>query len=294
MKILLVGRIDKVRNFHGALTVSLKKSFEKAGVEVDTLDIMNPYFVDKKYDLVVSVARYSVVKRFTGNKYNSIVTAGRLISVGEHSNITQNGETVFGMTRGGSNGNIIRVHWAGDADVLYPEKKNNRPYLLIDHAYSNHKALAKFNYNMIFDDLMKVLPEFVDKYDLEAHLLRCPDLNKSDFMKMSKDEIFKIVAHPWSSVLPFYRKAHMFLVTHFETCGFSIIESAMCGAKQLIPNGYVAHDMWKDLDHITFNYKKGRAEALKETLEKAINSIDVDLAVKKASKFTWDKIIEVT
>ena len=40
---------------------------------------------------------------------------------------------------------------------------------------------------------------------------------------------------PWTDMMEFYKKCHVFCVTHPESAGLAVIEAAMCGAKIYVP-----------------------------------------------------------
>ena len=81
-----------------------------------------------------------------------------------------------------------------------------------------------------------------------------------------------------------YSKADLFVVTHPESMGLSVIESAMAGCLVLSPKGYIKSSLIKPLHHIEFESVENIP------WQKAIDGINHKLARSKASKFNWSNL----
>ena len=87
-----------------------------------------------------------------------------------------------------------------------------------------------------------------------------------------------------------YNKAHIFIVTHEESLGLSVIEAAMAGALILIPTNPKGRGpcikpwLVKSLNHIMFNPFNGIP------WDKIINNINIEDNRVKASQYNYKNV----
>jgi len=260
MKILLIGRnfnIDEVVNFHGICSHFFKKEFEKEN-EVVTIDFREKNIQGlPQHDVIISLAKLSKLQSFNQKLYRILINK-RMYSIANQTTPPARNEIQFSMIK-----NMNKIWWAAHIDYCYPEKEDGVINILIDHPHYNPRH---FHYN------------------------KSIDLYKDAIKKLQKDFIIKFkilpINIPWPEVVILYRKANIFCVTHPESCGFSIIESAMSGSHIVIPRGYLVNKDFRKLDHTKFDIKKDK---IIDVLKKAIDDMDIQNAINKASEFSWSR-----
>jgi hypothetical protein len=101
-----------------------------------------------------------------------------------------------------------------------------------------------------------------------------------------KSPEFTRVQVPFDQIADEYRQAHLFMVTHRESLGLSVIESAMCGALPVVPLGYITPDRMTTVRGLV--YKPGTAPPWDE----AIEEINIPASRAKAQKNSWRAAVQ--
>ena len=79
-----------------------------------------------------------------------------------------------------------------------------------------------------------------------------------------------------------YGKADIFIVTHSESMGLSVLESALSGALVITPKGYIKKELISPLHHIEVNGKIPWSTVLSE--------LNVKKSVNMAKKYSWRNV----
>jgi len=260
MDILLVGRrfdINTLNNFHSVCSFFVKEELENKGHNTIPFDFVSDSEIPKN-DIVISMVRSDLSKGFDFFVKNSKVK--KMYSIANQGQSPNKNETVFSMIKNKME-RQHEIYWAASSDYLYPTKKDFVK-VLIDHPHYDPRFK---HYDSIIDTYIKVIKRIGMNYEI-----------------LSTDK-------QWIDILPSYRNSTIYCVTHPESCGFSILESAMCGATIICPKGYVNHRGFKNIVKLTINNDE---EEIKEALMTAVDVNDEETNIKKASFFSWDKTVD--
>lgn len=173
------------------------------------------------------------------------------------------------------------VSWAASKDILYPEKDPLVFRILIDHSYykeGNNKDLSQF----IAEQCIK----FQKSYKQKKVIIRrfggpdgIEDVNEKNIIYKVYD---RSMSAPYPKACEEYRKADIFLVTHPESMGLSVLESGMAGTFVVTPEKYIKCSLLQPIYHIAF---QGNIP-----WDKIVNMINVKKSVEYASPYKWENI----
>ena len=124
--------------------------------------------------------------------------------------------------------------WSADPDECYPVAVGEGVFnIFIDHGpYGNKEDNLTSAYLSILCDINKIST----KKKINVFIQ-----DNNGITKVNLDKNYNIERYirtnkvPWPEVISFYRKCHVFCVTHRESAGLAVIEAAMCGAKIYVP-----------------------------------------------------------
>lgn len=157
----------------------------------------------------------------------------------------------------------LYVGWAAEPSELYINKNSNELRILIDHSYyGDVKNNSDYSKEIIHD-----VCNYVNNYN--KYRILQPNKNNIIVRRFISGGIETLdTKNPWFETynragLNFkdacdeYNKTNIFIVTHNESLGLSVIEAAMAGALILIPNDSIKPWLVNDLNCIKFDAKKG-------------------------------------
>lgn len=177
--------------------------------------------------------------------------------------------------------NLKKVHslgFAANHEKLFPNKDPTKLHILVDHPayelfhfnnYDKSKDILKqiFNYKNFNKELVVrrfVIGdiETVDKKNYQVELYNRQGVN----ILKAYDE---------------YNKCDIFIVTHPESMGMSVIECAMSGALILTPKDYINKEFLQDINYIEFENKID--------WELVKSKLNPELSRTNALKHTWTR-----
>lgn len=183
------------------------------------------------------------------------------------------------------------IGWATNPDIFYPRLSNqssqsltkspNELVILIDDKYckydTSEEIIAKcYDYMLNNDNVIIYRFGYSDKaFDF------------IDTYKGTNDRYIVL-----ENRLPQYEKAHyhnisdIFIVSHCETLGFEVLESAMAGCYIISKNTYIKPDLLTDILH--FNYD----DISELELDFIKNQLDINTQRTKALKYTWQNSVK--
>jgi hypothetical protein len=159
------------------------------------------------------------------------------------------------------------IGWAADPELCLPRQSRDVLHILIDHRdYVEGRG-------DIFDAVVNDAESFKESElwrrqfkSVEIATLGSPKHNPRERM-------------PFDELCAEYSKAHLFLLTHPESVGLSVIESAMAGALAVVPNGFMDKGLVNSVRRIEYN----RAIPWPLVMKK----IDLEASRGRAMKQTW-------
>jgi len=242
---------------------------------------------------------------------------GKLCSIADNNNLNKYYEDILFCVRPvnkyklffsrykSKNPNLLAVHsgWCAEPEVFFPNLNNNRDLnIFINHApYSSEAKNFISKYYCALKKIKKKFSELnINVFHQNNNGIVKWDFTENNFLNDTYDRTIKI---PHLRIAEFYKRIHIFCVTHKESAGLSAIEAAMCGAKIYIPfdnygRKFIKNDLFnKNIDH-TFLFPF--IDSIYKQFEKdIINPVDKENNHNnlKISENTWEfaaKIIHKT
>lgn len=190
------------------------------------------------------------------------------------------------------------IHWAANPDLCKPKKDPNLIRILIDHSYYGKEttSISKNDQSKnIIESICKFAKEYKDK-DKDIIIRRfisggveTVNIDNPYIEKYNRKGL------SYKNACEEYSKADIFIVTHQECMGWSIIESAMAGALIVSSEGInkvngnrynqINKILLKKLHHIKYFNEKDIP------WNKIINSINSKKSREMAMNFTWEKTV---
>ena len=199
-------------------------------------------------------------------------------------------EDVNFFMRGNVRPHSIPLRWMCDHNICYPDQNQNEINILIDHDWVCLTPGVDRT-----DELTKHVCSFattnteVDKPITIKRLYHkggiCMTINPSEPLPSAPPYC---VRTDYEKLCDKYRKTDIFVVTHPESIGMTVIDAAMCGALILAPKGYIKPQYLNTVYHMEFSrvsdidwvrvidkvdHKKSRDMALKNSWESKIKII---------------------
>jgi hypothetical protein len=178
------------------------------------------------------------------------------------------------------------VGWAADSELCHPDQPADELRILVDHATFVHTST---------DVTLSVL---LNLKELVANRESWKDRFQSvrirqfvDGAVVDVDVLGNLSVRPYSrKAIPYveacqeYSQAHMFLVTHSESVGQTVVETATAGAFVVAPKGFIAADRLATVRHHEWSRFIRWPQVLPQ--------IDVQASRTVALQNSWSKIAE--
>ena len=268
----------------------LRKEMEKRGIETIPCRCPSVNSGVKEYealtipegDHLISVEQRGIYNRkqhpiLLKNMKKSI--SGKITTICDNNDIIGDEDALFYAVPAPKKPKSIYVGWAVDHTMCFPQKDPNVLRILIDHSHYNENGidLSKqiFKDVMNFSNSYKERPVIVRRF-ISGGVETC-DAN-------SKPEIYNRSGLTFKDACSEYRKSDIFIVTHPESMGLSVLESAAAGALVLSPNDFIRHELLHDLNHLTF--QRGIPWGT------ALNMIDHKESYRRTLKYNWSDVVD--
>lgn len=219
---------------------------------------------------------------------------GKITTICDHDLQIGEEDLVFHARLGKNNSDkAVYVGWGADEEFFYPAKDDETLTIFIDHKYYFEKE---------FDQTEEILEEvciFFSSYDFtklpgKKNKVEIIFLGPSgiEFIDPKNPPIYIFDADrsrytkriPINELVHWYRRADIFIVTHRETMGQPVLESAMCGALVVAQQNFIEPELLKPLSHIEYQDQI--------PWEKIFLSLDINTARERALNFTWSKVAD--
>jgi hypothetical protein len=170
------------------------------------------------------------------------------------------------------------VGWAADPELCSPQQPPDEIRILIDHP-----NLAKGRVDLT----ERVLFEVWDCARVFTKKVRVRRIVDGGVVDYNGDELEvepfhrKGIAYP--DICFEYSQAHLFLVTHPESVGMSVLETAMAGALPVVPNGFISPDRLATVRACVYEgaIPWGRA----------VGMIDIEQSRERALANSWQAVV---
>lgn len=175
------------------------------------------------------------------------------------------------------------IGWAADAKLNVPAQSDTILRFLIDHTnYGDNPVdrtsdiinqIRNFYYSNSWKDRWKNL--VVRRFD-SGKIVTVNLADKSPIEKYDRTGV------SYQEVCREHGQAHVFFVTHPESVGLVVLETAMAGALTVSPEGFIPKDRLSTVRHVTYKDQINWDEILK--------SIDIEASRSKAINNTWEQV----
>ena len=148
----------------------------------------------------------------------------------------------------------LYVGRAAEPSECYIDKEKNKIRILIDHSYYGINKYVPDYSKEIINDVCKYVKKNTEKFHVRRFIsggVETLNINNPKF------EIYNRNGLSFEDASKEYNKAHIFIVTHLESLGLSVIEASMSGALILIPNESIKPWLVEPLNYINFDPNKG-------------------------------------
>ena len=175
------------------------------------------------------------------------------------------------------------VGWAADSDLNVRNQDPEHLRLLVDHTNYAQNPIDRS------DDILKQIKQFVDsgiwKEQWKSVTVRRFDSGK--VITVDLDNLLPVPRYdrtgiPYQSVCEEHSRAHVFFVTHPESVGLVVLETAVAGALTVTPDEFIPSDRLKTVKHITYINQINWSSVL--------SNINPDTCRKFAKTNTWQAV----
>lgn len=175
------------------------------------------------------------------------------------------------------------VGWAADADLNYPAQDDNILRILVDH--TNYGPNPIDYTQPILEDIKKFIDGLSWKKrwgDVSVRRFDSGRVVDVDFSKINEIERYDRTAIPFTDICREHGEAHVFCVTHPESVGQVVLETAMAGALTVAPKGFIPLDRLATVRHL--EYENNIDWKL------VLSNINPGLSRKKALENSWSQV----
>jgi len=272
MKVIFLSPLDKktenlskedIKGTPALYTYYLRTEFQKLGVEsqyctpgfVKGLDVNLESIVIPPGDHIISVYQRLFTRWCKNNKepikHIKKSIRGKITSICDHETQNPIEDILFYSlpTKHELNKNKY-IGCSIDPLLLYPQKDPLKIRILVDHPYYGTDNRDQ-TYNLS-KECLKFQNNNKDK-KIEIRRFGGPDgVEDVNINNVKPSEYVRMSMATYPKACEEYRKADIYLVTHPESLGLSVIESAACGSLILAPEGFIRPVMLQQSHFITF------------------------------------------
>lgn len=169
--------------------------------------------------------------------------------------------------------------WATDFDINTPRQDPNTLRILVDH--TNYGG----NPTDLTEEILESIKQFIEsgiwKQSYKSVMVRRFDSGRVVDVEFDRP-IYRYdrTGIPFSEITKEHCAAHVFCVTHPESVGLVVLETAAAGALPVVPKGFIPQDRLDTIRHLEWEHHIDWQQVL--------DSIDVDASRNAAIKNNWD------
>lgn len=173
------------------------------------------------------------------------------------------------------------IGWAADHELLRPRQVRGEFRILVDHP--DYGVGRRDNTERVVEECARFARSKLwrGRYS-SVSLRRLVDGAIEDFDEGSAVWPYGRSAVSFEECCEEYSKAHVFMVTHPESVGLTVLETAMAGALTVAPAGFIQEDRLATVRHLTYDGSVPWREVL--------DSVDIKASRAMARENTWAKV----
>ena len=175
------------------------------------------------------------------------------------------------------------IGWAADETLISPRQQSEKLCILIDHP--NYGPGARVDLSReILDDVAAFVAGRTWRGRWSAIRVRRLVDGGVEYVDLKKPHVppFTRQHVPFETICEEYCATHVFLVTHPESLGLTVLETAYAGALPVVPEGFIAPQLLSTVRHVTYSGSIPWDQVLAE--------IDVAASRKKALRNSWPRV----
>lgn len=173
--------------------------------------------------------------------------------------------------------------WATDPEINFPSQSTTNLRILVDHTNYGENPIDET------ENILRDIKKFVEseswklRYDsVSVRRFDTGQVIDVDFNDLTVHRYDRSIPIPFSKITKEHCEAHVFCVTHPESVGMVVLETAMAGALVVVPRGFIAQDRLDTVRHIEWSGTIDWAQVL--------DNIDIESSRKVALANTWDMV----
>lgn len=270
MKLLLIApKIDdvrKVRNFSGVWSHFLAREFSAMGIEMRFAPPLHgsrlsdaekaAHYRDLDLDGIDHIL--AIGTRYFTRVPNicSVVLRGRfagaVTQIHDAPIIGGKVDCTFTLREGKQRGRdtVCHVGWAADPEICAPRQDPKMLTILVDHADYVERPGERSNAILKSAQAFIASGAWRDRFDA-VRLRRIVDGGVIDH-DGDKVGLYGRGAVPFVKMARIYGESHLFLPTHPESVGMTVLETAMAGALPVSFEGHIHQDRLATVRHLTY------------------------------------------
>ena len=175
------------------------------------------------------------------------------------------------------------IGWAADPKINSPQQSQDDLRILVDH--TNYGDNPTDNTEKILEDIKRFVDSGIWRDRWKSVSVRRFDSGGAvdvDLDNIGPIERYDRRAIPFTEICREHGAAHLFCVTHPESVGLVVLETAMAGALSVVPRGFVPRDRLDTVRSIEYNEQIPWDQVLKE--------IDPEASRNMAIKNSWEVV----
>ncbi len=144
------------------------------------------------------------------------------------------------------------IGWAADSEILFPNQSDEKLVILIDHSAFNATQVDQTLSVLMNVRLLVENDALWKRYGYkEIHVQMITD-GKVSRLNMNEISVspYKKNSIPFNDIVDFYNSSHIFMVTHNETVGLSMLEAAVAGAIVVTPKNLAPPDRLETINNV--------------------------------------------
>lgn len=174
--------------------------------------------------------------------------------------------------------------WATDSDVNTPRQAHRDLRILVDHTnYGDNEVdvtvrvleqIYRFTESNLWHDRF----DSVSIRRFDSGQVVDVDFNNLNIKKYDRTPV------PFSEITKEHCAAHIFCVTHPESVGLVVLETAMAGALPVIPHGFIPQDRLKTIRYVEWNRRIN--------WKRVLSKLNIDKSRSVALASSWEASAE--
>jgi hypothetical protein len=174
--------------------------------------------------------------------------------------------------------------WATDPNINTPQQDPRNLRILVDH--TNYGDNAVDSTVKVLTEIQRFVESDVWQYKFDSVSVRRFDSGRVVDVDFNKLDIKKYdrTAIPFSKITKEHCAAHIFCVTHPESVGLVVLETAMAGALPVIPKGFIPRDRLETIRHVEWDQRIN--------WKRVLAKLNIDKSRSVALDNTWSAVAD--